>query len=175
MQTISVKQLADKQSQEDVDLIDGGCRRGNEAPFWCRQIALLSRLFIEQRSCRSSKNPSCGRDHSVKPSHEVKSRMLAAKNDLFTSSGTANGSDGKLGPLLLDQRLSKGSPQIAAEVSDMQPADWEDRRPSARTQPTDHRNGRSRSIDEKTDTPQFVVLDNDDAAALLPIKLKLNA
>lgn len=107
------------------------------------------------------------------PSDSQKQAMLAAKDALFTQlSGRlmeAMGSQGPAGAITVCQ---KEAPQIATEVSEVH--DLRIGRTGVRLRNSNNQppSWAKPLTDAKTDTPTFVVLDNDDAAALLPIKLQ---
>ncbi|MCA9126262.1 MAG: DUF3365 domain-containing protein [Planctomycetales bacterium] len=107
------------------------------------------------------------------PTENQKQAMLAAKEELYTKLSSrlmeAMSSEGPAGAILV---CKQEAPKIAADVSqelglrigrtgvrlrnvENQPPDWAES-----------------LIEARTDTPSFAVLDNGDAAALLPIKLQ---
>lgn len=107
------------------------------------------------------------------PSDLQKQAMLAAKDALFTKlSGRLMETMGNQGPAAAISVCQTEAPQIAAEVSEEHGLRIgrtgvrlrnSNNQPPAWAKPL---------TDNKTDTPTFVVLDNEDAAALLPIKLQ---
>ncbi len=107
------------------------------------------------------------------PSDTQKQAMLAAKEALFTKlSGRLMEAMSSQGPAAAISVCQKEASQIAAEVS----AEHNLRigRTGVRLRnPNNESPGWAKQLtDNKSDTPQFVILDNDNAAALLPIKLQ---
>lgn len=107
------------------------------------------------------------------PSDTQKQAMLAAKEALFAKlSGRLMEAMGSQGPAAAIRVCQQEAPQIAADISEQHGLRIgrtgvrlrnSNNSPPAWAKPL---------TDIKTATPQFVVLDNDDAAALLPIKLQ---
>lgn len=107
------------------------------------------------------------------PSDTQKQAMLAAKEALFTKlSGRLMEAMSSQGPAAAISVCQKEASQIAAEVS----AEHNLRigRTGVRLRnPNNESPGWAKLLtDKKFDEPQFLVLDNDNAAALLPIKLQ---
>ncbi|TWU64576.1 DUF3365 domain-containing protein [Crateriforma conspicua] len=107
------------------------------------------------------------------PSDAQKQAMLAAKDALFTKlSGRlmeAMGSQGPAGAITVCQTEA---PQIATEVSEEHDLRIGRTGVRLRNSSNEPPAWAKPLTDAKTDTPTFVVLDNEDAAALLPIKLQ---
>jgi len=107
------------------------------------------------------------------PSDTQKQAMLAAKETLFTKlSGRLIEAMGSQGPAAAISVCQKEAPQIAAEVSDEH--NLRIGRTGVRLRnPNNEPPEWAKPLTENNiDTPTFVVLDNEDAAALLPIKLQ---
>jgi hypothetical protein len=149
-------------------------------------IAALT-LTIAAAGCRQASAPTANRpsdkDTSESGREIVKGKspsdlqvqaMLAAKDALFAKlSGRLMEAMVNQGPAAAISVCQKEAPQIAAEVSD------EHKLRIGRTgvrlrNPINQPPGWAKPLtDKKTDTAQFVVLNDDDVAALLPIKLQV--
>lgn len=107
------------------------------------------------------------------PTDQQKKTMLAAKDALFAKlSGRLMEAMGTQGPASAIAVCQEEATQIAADVSEeyrLRIGRTGVRLRSLHNQPP---SWAKTMTDDKTDLPTFVVLDNDDAAALLPIKLQ---
>ncbi|WP_081605554.1 c-type heme family protein [Rhodopirellula europaea] len=107
------------------------------------------------------------------PSEAQKQAMLAAKEALFTRlSGRLMKAMGGQGPAAAISVCQQEAPQIADEVSTEHNLRIGRTGVRLRNQNNEPPVWAKSLTDNETDTPQFVVLDNEDAAALLPIKLQ---
>lgn len=107
------------------------------------------------------------------PSDAQKQAMLAAKEALFTKlSGRLMETMGSQGPAAAISVCQTEAPQIAEEVSEEH--DLRIGRTGVRLRNSNNEPPAWAKplTNNKTDTPTFVVLDNEDSAALLPIKLQ---
>lgn len=151
--------------------------------FFAMAIAILFVLVLGcQKPSEPVANQSAAGDDDTTPSirqgetptEQQQQTMLAAKEALFTKlSGRlmeAMGSQGPAGAITVCQNEAT---QIAAEVSDSH--DLKIGRTGVRLRNTDNQppTWAKPLTESKTDTPTFVVLDNGDAAALLPIKMQV--
>lgn len=107
------------------------------------------------------------------PSDAQKQAMLAAKDALFTKlSGRLMEAMTSQGPAAAITVCHKDAPQIAAEVGEQHNLTIGRTGVRLRNPNNQPPMWATAMTENMTDTPSFVVLDNDDAAALLPIKLQ---
>lgn len=145
-------------------------------------LGVLTLVFVAgcQRSSAPAINSSTSLqtdppsiDPGKKPSEEQRRAMLAAKDALFSRlSGRLQEAMGTQGPAGAIAVCQKEAQRIATDVGDEH--ELRIGRSGVRLRnPSNQPPAWATELTEKqTDTPHFVVLDDGDAAALLPIKLQ---
>ena len=123
-------------------------------------------LIVTAAGCRKESGP-------IASQPAQKQAMLAAKEALFNRlSGRLMEAMGGQGPAAAISVCQQEAPQIADEVSTEHNLRIGRTGVRLRNQNNEPPVWAKSLTDNETDTPQFVVLDNEDAAALLPIKLQ---